>query len=638
MNGKSVHWRPWRVVAVLAVVLATTTVARLRRDAAQQARPALPLPVWTTDTQPIAGFANQLATPLRDVDLQLEVFSPGDDGGPDQVLIERPIDLRESGDVRQLRDDMIRLATLGEQQHDYLKDHDDRIRPFTFDLPSKGKRRALRETVTLLDRVIASGATGADSLHLLELVHAVQNSFRYPVEKHHQLFPEILPELLLQIRRHVTVPVSPARQSTLEPDASSFWHPTGPIAQRELFIGFRRDSLPRYDRDDCEYVGPKTGWGAHPGFDVQCGELKFRFNLGDERYGGPFNSRLFDALGYNVAPIDAVPSLRLRYDRLALSQYNSRRLLTMQAKLLFLPLTTRTITDIESPFDRIAYAILRDGTRVGGHQLGIQLLRDTTVIDGQRRPEAVDSNYNIAFERTIETLVWQPGTAEADDDDLNAIGAWDYDQLDHAARREVRSLFVLGAWLDQFNLRWENTRLAYRKDDSDWTLVHLMSDVGSGLGLARDLAHTRNSDIDAMLWEVTERKQDGSVRFSGYASSMENRAFSQVTADDAQWMLRRIGSFTDQQILAALVATGMSAAEVRLALEKLLSKRQRMIEDFRMGSEFPALMARVTDRMLDFDPRVAGALDAVTVHTRSGSIVPLTGQWGVRSGRLVRLP
>ena len=77
---------------------------------------------------------------------------------------------------------------------------------------------------------------------------------------------------------------------------------------------------------------------------------------------------------------------------------------------------------------------------------------------------------------------------------------------------------------------------------------------------------------------------------------------------------------------------------IRLALEKLLSKRQRMIEDFRMGSEFPALMARVTDRMLDFDPRVAGALDAVTVRTRSGSIVPLTGQWGVRSGRLVRLP
>lgn len=634
MSNESTRRR--RVAAVIAVVVATATIACTQRDAVERDRLDTPLPAWTADSQAVARFENQLASPLRGEDLKIGVFSPGRAAGPDQILVQHTLDLRDRHGAQQLRDDLIRLAELAKQQADFGESHDDRIRPFAYDVSSKGKRRALDETIAMLDRLIAAGGTSTDTLHLLELLFAVQNSFRYPVEKHHQLIPEVIPGLLLQARRHLSVDVGGVLQPTPDPASSSFWGPTGQIDAQELGLGFGRDSVPRYDRDDCEFDGPKTGWGAHPGFDVRCGDLKFRFNLGDERYGGPFNSRIFHALGYNVAPIDPVPNLRLRYDRRVLSQYNSRKLLTMQAKLLFIPLTTRTITDIESPFDRIAYAVMLDGTRVDGRLLGTRLLHDTATVDGQARPEAIDGNYNVAFERTIATLVWQPGTAEGDSEDLRAIGAWDYDQLDHAARREVRALFVLGAWLDQFNLRWENTRLAYQKDAAGWALIHLMSDVGSGLGLARDVAHAKNSDIDAMLWEVTERRTGDAVRFSWFASSMENRAFSRVTADDARWMLRRIGAFTEQQILAGLVATGMSAAEVRLGLEKLLSKRRRMIEDFGLAREFRVIMTRPIDRRLNFDPREQRQLASVTLQSSGGVLVPPVGSLLVRAGRLVR--
>ncbi|MBA2292201.1 MAG: hypothetical protein H0W15_07085 [Gemmatimonadales bacterium] len=595
-------------------------------------------PTWDREEE-LAPFANGMMRPLRDQDFRVLVAVPQIYASPDAELGQREFDLRDPAEWPLLREAIVRTANMAELQDDL--DDAGRVRPFPFDVSSKGKRRALRETVTLIDRLGEGGGEASDTLHLLELVRSVQNAFRYPVPPTYQLVPDIFPKIVLQMRRHVEIGAEPAgtlQKPDVEPPASSFWRPGPDVGRIGMLPGFGRAEHTNYnDRDDCVYDQPKTGWGAHPGFDVRCGEeLKFRFNLGDERYGGPFNTRIFDALGYHVQPIDAVAGLRLQYDRRVLSQYTSRRLLTMRAKFLFIPLLTRTITDIESPFDRIAYAVLRDGSHVAGRDLATRILRDTTVVDGQPRPEEVASNYIEEFERTIAYLVWQAGTAEPDRDIYDAIGAWDYDHLDHASRREVRGLFVLAAWLDQFNLRWENTRLAYHNNASgDRILVHLLSDVGSGLGLARDLTHNVNSDIGVMPWTVTERKEDGTVRFSGFASAVENSAFDGVTAGDARWMLRRIAAFSEAQLIAALVSTGMSAAEVRLALEKMLSKRQGMLRDFRLAGEFPDVMARVIDRQLDFDPRVPSHRAMVTAMGASGPIAPPVGTLALRAGELV---
>jgi len=557
------------------------------------------------------------------------------------VMRKSGFDLRLPESLRRLQTGLLRLAALGDRQGAYEQAHPERYLPFAHDVSSLGKRRALRESAALIDQHIASGApaSSARMLHLLELLHAVQNSFRYPVEKDHQLIPEVFPGLLIKLGKHLTVAAASGGAGGSDPAASSFWRSPGDIRALDLHAGFRRPALPRYDDLICDYLTPKTGWGAHPGFDVRCGGKDLAFKLGDERYGGPFNSRIFDALGYHTKPIDPVRHLRLRYDRRILKEYNSRKLLTMRAKLFFIPLYTRTITDIEDPFQRIDHAVLRDGSRIDAAALKRRLLRDTLVVKSRPRPETVDANYNAAFERSIGHLVWESGTVEVETDSTETIGAWDYDQLDHAARREVRALFVLAAWVDQFNLRWENTRMAYRKDGEQWSLVHLMSDVGSGLGLASDLRHSINSDVDRMLWEVTERvKDDRLVLFSGFASSVDNQAFSGLTGDDARWMLRRIAALSEQQILSALLATAMSAAEVRLALEKLLSKRRKMIEDFGLAGEFPELVARPVNRMLDFDPRNGAELARVTLTTPGGRVVPEVGAWRVRAGKLEKLP
>jgi hypothetical protein len=145
-----------------------------------------------------------------------------------------------------------------------------------------------------------------------------------------------------------------------------------------------------------------------------------------------------------------------------------------------------------------------------------------------------------------------------------------------------------------------------------------------------------NSDIEGMRWEVTEGGGE-KVKFSGFAVNVMNDAFEAMTAEDARWMVRRLSGISETQVLQALLATSMSAAEVRLALEKLLSKRQKMVDDFGLSAERPEIAGRRIDRTLDFDPQRPEDMRAVTIRLPDGTMVaPPAGEWMVRGGHLVR--
>jgi len=127
------------------------------------------------------------------------------------------------------------------------------------------------------------------------------------------------------------------------------------------------------------------------------------------------------------------------------------------------------------------------------------------------------------------------------------------------------------------------------------------------------------------------------VKFSGFAPNVMNDAFARTSAEDARWMLRRLAALSESQILQALLATSMSAAEVRLALEKLLSKRQKMTADFGLAAELPEVMRRRIDTSLEFDPAKPEDLRGVTLSRPDGSrVVPPTGDWVIQKGHLVR--
>ena len=586
-----------------------------------------------------SAFVSTPTRPLAGRDLVVTVRVPRDPANVDTDMRAVELDLRKPSDLAALETHVATLARLADAQDDHEEKHPERVLPFRHDLASKGKRVALREIGALAEQLRRGDARleqdEATRLHLLELLHAVQNNFRYPVKRHYQLIPEIVPVMLIRMRSHRAVSAAASPSPESDPAASSFWSPPGDIAAKDLYAGFGRRSVPSREAE-CEYRAPKTGWGAHSGFHVRCGDVELRFKSGNEIYGGPFNTRIFDALGYSTYPIDTVPRLTLRYDRRVLAQFHSRKRLAVSARLLFVDLFTHVITDEDDPFDLVDHAVMKNGRTLSGPDLRRALLKDGRVVKGRPRPETMDANYDTDFESQIAELVWKPGTVALEPEDVKQVGPWDYDQLDRDGRREVRAVFVLAAWLDQFNMRWENTRLAYFEGAGGGALRHVFSDVGSGLGLARDLRHCRNSDVEAMPWEITTREGQG-VRFSGFAPNVSNRAFDAMDWHDARWMLRKIAAVSEQQILGALLATHMSAAEVRLALEKLLSKRRKMIEDFDLTREFPEIAARPIDRRLDFDPRDPVQLRQVTLALpEGGEVVPRVGEASVAGGHLVQ--
>jgi hypothetical protein len=87
-------------------------------------------------------------------------------------------------------------------------------------------------------------------------------------------------------------------------------------------------------------------------------------------------------------------------------------------------------------------------------------------------------------------------------------------------------------------------------------------------------------------------------------------AFANMTWDDARWMARWIGQLSEAQLVAGLIGSGFDAAEVRLLTEKLISRRDQMIQDLRLTGEIPLLRPAGTQRDFDYRPQTGGTMTA----------------------------
>jgi hypothetical protein len=91
-------------------------------------------------------------------------------------------------------------------------------------------------------------------------------------------------------------------------------------------------------------------------------------------------------------------------------------------------------------------------------------------------------------------------------------------------------------------------------------------------------------------------------RIVDYEPIEDTEAFREMTIDDARWMARLIAQLTEDQILQALIASGFDAAEVKIYTEKLASRRDWMLRDLGLDTEFPMLRPRGPDLTLTYNP------------------------------------
>jgi hypothetical protein len=408
--------------------------------------------------------------------------------------------------------------------------------------------------------------------------------------------------------------------SSLDPLPSTFWVRLTSVSRLDLFHGFGRRTLPDLENRIWTYAAPKTSYGGCPGFEAEAGGVRIKVKFG-ETTSEPFTARIFWALGYNVEATDYVHHLKLKYDRRLFREFHLRKDVEMKARALMIKIYTVNLQKRHDPFNYIHCAVLKNGERIPGAELKARLLRNSNT----GHPEVLPENFRTEFEQEIEWLVTTPANVQTREASMKSIGPWDFRNLDHAERREVRAAGLLGAWVGWFDSRFENTRLKLVERDGTNELRHYFTDLGGGLGKAKGVLSRHCECPNDFGWRFTrpsrpqgKGKMTVPFRIVDYQPIEDTEAFRQMTVDDARWMGRLIAQLTEQQIVEALVASGFDATEVRIYTEKLISRRDWMVRDLSLLDELPLLRPQGVAKALSYDPQTDRPAE---VHLANGQKV-----------------
>lgn len=172
------------------------------------------------------------------------------------------------------------------------------------------------------------------------------------------------------------------------------------------------------------------------------------------------------------------------------------------------------------------------------------------------------------------------------------------DYYHHEFRRELRGLYVVSAWLNHVDMRFENTRDVYI--DPPGYVRHYLIDFAASLGSGTIRPHNprEGAEYNFDIWPTLARLftlgfytagwegQDGhvvhpSIGFipietydpGSWKANWPNPAFDRVTARDGYWGAKLVASFSDEQLRAA-VAEGKLPAEATDTLVKILAYRR----------------------------------------------------------------
>ena len=468
------------------------------------------------------------------------------------------------------------------------------------DFISGREARGWRTAKALAITALTNGTNPNLTQQLAEVLQAITNNYRRPApESIHFLAPPILfwDHLHNPIARGNTVAKNLHDSGSAEdfgrsdPKPSTFWVRPRSVWEQDLYAGFGRSELPQYETNLWEYAGPKTSWGGCPGFDARCGtrEIKVKFF---EIHSEPFTARIFSALGYYADPTDYAPFLKLKYSRRLFREFHLRKDLMIAIRALGIRVYTISLQKRYSAFDFIREATLQDGQRLSGAELKRFLLRN----HHGKYPEDDPLNFIPDREEQVAFLMTTPVNIQTRETAYQAIGPWSFEGLGHEHLRELRGAGLLAAWVGWYDSRFENTRLKVAEIDGQLQFAHFFNDLGGGLG--KSLGVISRPMESAKLFSDTftsPPKVQGKGRMTipfrirNYEPIVDTAAFKEMTVDDARWMARLIGQLSAKQMEDALSASGFNPEDVETFREKLISRRNRLVQDLDLGKDIPPL-------------------------------------------------
>ena len=434
----------------------------------------------------------------------------------------------------------------------------------------------------------------------LEVISSFNNNFKRAFE----MKLEILAFPVEIVKR-----LSPFRIKNGEDDSdlkvknSSFWTDRS-NEKINMATGQSTMDLSPFKTTVCDYSGAKTGRGTHLGFKIKCFDKKFKVKMGEVETG-PFNTRLYYRLGFNVPAINYLPGLKVRYNSKIFTELYAGKNQYLDVTLAKARVKEISVSRKGKMLEKIAYAVLKNGDKMSSKDFFQKL--HPVCDDELNRCQFDDKKFDPSIERDVDYLVFNP-VAVAEDAPEKEFGSWDYDDLDHKERTELRSLVLLGAWTGNYDLRRDNTKLQWNSKTGE--IRHFISDCGTAF--SNQSLPGKPFHINKMKWEVSDRidtvttdditgeesiDSDYQIHF---LPLMDHKVFKNLTLPEARWMVRLIAGVSESELTEALIASGFSMSEMLLAREKLISIQKNYIETFKLQKEFPALMNRTINKKMNY--------------------------------------
>jgi hypothetical protein len=206
------------------------------------------------------------------------------------------------------------------------------------------------------------------------------------------------------------------------------------------------------------------------------------------------------------------------------------------------------------------------------------------------------------------------------------------DLVPHEHRRELRGLFVFGAWTNMTDFKAKNTMDTLINENGHAVVKHYLQDVGSTFGMANDRYQWENGwehfyegglvakrlasfGFALSLWTTTKVTQGPAIgKFEGdrfdpreWRTHASNAASIQMRDDDAFWAARRVAAFSDDMIRAIVHTGEFSEPAAEKAIGDILIKRRNTIVRTYLPAVNPIVTPHLENDRLTFENAAVAA-------------------------------
>jgi hypothetical protein len=212
------------------------------------------------------------------------------------------------------------------------------------------------------------------------------------------------------------------------------------------------------------------------------------------------------------------------------------------------------------------------------------------------------------------------------------------DVVPHEHRRELRGLFLFGAWTNMTDFKAANTMDTLLPENGRTVVKHYLQDVGSTFGVANDIyqhdlgwehfidpglgfKRVATFNLPVSPWATVKYTASGPSlgnlegdRFDPrtWRTHTPNPATIEMRDDDAFWAACRIAAF-DEEMIRAIVHTGeFSDPAAEKALGDVMLKRRAKILQAYLPAVNPIVKPRLENGRLSFEN---AAVDADVART-----------------------